>query len=167
MKKNNKTSRRNFLIGAAALTALGTVALKLPSPGPDAQVISQSEREVVAAIGAAMFPVGFFSVSDAAPHIITRFDTVLVDHLDAVQRRGVRYLLKILNTQSYAQYQQGIAQLDTPSVTGLLQGWDKEHSGVQAMAMEALKALLSMAYFAEPSVLNELGWTLGCGRAHE
>ena len=167
MNNHKKPSRRNFIVGSVALTTLGTIALQLPSPSRDTQVISTAEQKIVTTIAQAMFPIGFFSVSGGDTVITQRFDTILVEHLDPLQRRGIRYLLRLLNIQSYAQHQQGIAQLKTAHVTALLQGWDKAHSGAQAMAMEALKALLAMAYFAEPSVLSELGWTLGCGKAHE
>ena len=167
MKNYKKTSRRNFLIGGAALTTLGALAVQLPAPAPGAQVLSKSEQEIVSAVAEAMFPQGFFPVSGAAISIVERFDLLLREHLDAIQRRGVRYLLRLLNTQSYAQHQQDLSSLDTIKVTALLQGWDHEHAGVQAMAMEALKALLAMAYFAEPAVLTGTGWTLGCGLANE
>ena len=160
-----KPTRRQVLIGGTLATGVLAVGAGIYLPGPAAgrSVLSTGELAVVGALAVVMFPPGYALGIDAdqadIPH---RVDALLVDTIDPTMARSFRYLLRGIEWGTVALAGSRFTRCSLEKRRELMARWDRPGSWVGRVTGASVRAVLGMAYFNHPDVLDAVGWRVGC-----
>lgn len=161
-----RITRRSLLFGGVGGLALvaGFWTLSLDSPAPGARLLSSSELRVVQALAEALFPEGPFPVGGLEADIAHAVDRILADVLEESQATAFRYVLRTLDWGTAASRGTRFTDLPVEARREVLGTWREPDVLARRVAADSIKALLGMAYFRHPVVLEHIGWRVGCGR---
>ena len=159
-------SRRAVVTSAAALAALAVLGLQeatLPSPGPDAQVLSPAEAHLVACLGVALFPVGNpLGVSGADVDLPAAVDELLGNTLDHEIQLVFRYFLRALDQGTRVARGMGFGSLPEAARREVLATWSDNAVLPRRMMHDLFRLVMGMAFFNEPAVVAAVGWRAEC-----
>lgn len=157
------TRRRLILGGFAAAGALAVCAgltARLPAPGPGLRVLSTREAELVEALGEALWPPGNpIGVSWDQVALSDSVDELLADVLAGDSVSGFRQILRSLDLAFLPDTLDGLPPEER---LARLQAWQGPDELVSRVATDGLKAVLGIAYFNDPKVLEAVGFSSRC-----
>ncbi len=160
-------SRRHLLIGGAAVALAGSagavMALRLSAPAAGFKVFNAEELSVVAALSALWFPAGVFPVDGIEAGVTEKVDEVAEQILLPLQLAGFRYVLRTLEWGTVARWGRTFTQLTVDEREVVVGRWSAAEPVARRTAIDAVKAVLAMAYFSHPAVIETIGWRVGCG----
>jgi len=160
-----KPTRRKVLIGgtlATGLLALGA-GVYLPGPAAGRNVLSKGELAVVGALAAVMFPPGnALGVDASRAEVMKGVDALLGDTLDPGMARSFRYLLRGIEWGTVPLVGRRFSRCSLGKRQALMERWDRPGSWVGRVTGASVRAVLGMAYFNHPDVLDAVGWRVGC-----
>lgn len=143
------------------MLALCGGALRLPGPRPSSRVIGSREGTIIDLLGEALWPEGN---AIGVPWVgADAVDSVLADILLPASVIPFRYSLFGLD---YAARVSGssLAAMDEAERIDLLRQWS-EGTLPQRLSHDGVKAVLGLAYFNHPDVLEAVGFNLRCAWA--
>lgn len=160
-------SRRSALLaalGSAVAGGLGAggLALHLDDPAEGMVILNREELDVIGALCAVWFPAGVFDVDGMQADVPTAVDGVLQDIMGDVQLAGFRYVLRTLQWGTVARWGRAFTDLGITERIVVLDRWSDADVVPRRAAMDAVKAVLAIAYFRHPSVVKTIGWRTGC-----
>lgn len=158
---DRRTLLRGGLAAGASLALVGT--LQLPAPAPGLLALSEREAEIVAAVAEVLFPGAPFPVSGVEAGVVAEVDRIVADSIPEVGATLFRYLLRTLEWGTLASRGVRFSDLDLVSRTEVLEVWHQPGVLPRKIAWDAMRMVLSMAYFSHPEVLAHLGWRAECG----
>ncbi len=160
-------SRRHLLLGSAAVAMAGgagaVLALRLSSPAVGFVSLNDEELGVVAALSELWFPAGVFPVDGLEAGVPRRVDEITGEILAELQLAGFRYVLRTLEWGTIARWGQTFTQLSIADREVVVGRWSEATPVARRTAIDAVKAVLAMAYFSHPEVVKTIGWRVGCG----
>lgn len=158
-------SRRSLLRGtiaaAAALSLVG--AVRLPAAVAGAHVLSARETRIVASVARVLFPAGAFPVDGVEAGVVEEVDRILGEDLPGMHAAAFRYMLRALEWGSLAGHGRPFSSLSPGQQHEVLSVWSEPGILPRRIAFDALKAVFAMAYFANPVVLDAMGYRAACG----
>jgi len=160
-----RPTRRQLLIGGAvASTALGlTMGVYLRKPAAGRRILSEGEIDVVRALAEVMFPVGNpLGVDGLQAEVAERVDILLEETVDPMMAMSFRYLLRGIEWGSVGLSGSRFSRCTVSQRQSLMARWEVPGSWVGRTCGTSVKAVLGMAYFNHPQVLEAVGWRLGC-----
>jgi hypothetical protein len=162
--KTALVNRRSLLKGGLAVGAALAVAsvASLPKAGAGFVALSVGEAAVVGAVAEAMFPGDPFPVDGIEADVVTVVDRFVATNLPAVHAEGFRLMLTTLEWGTLASRGARFSQLDRDTRTEVLRVWAEPGVLPRRVAMDALKAIMGMAYFSHPRVQARMGWRAEC-----
>lgn len=161
-------SRRRLLVLAAvaSLAGLAGGAVWLPRAAPGRLVLGAHEVLLVAALAEVAYPAGnAIGVDWREADVVGGVDRVLADVLSPVSSAGFRHLLHLLDHGAWLAGYGRFATLPLEERRVVLTALAHLEVLPGSALSDALKAVLGMAYFEHPAVLDRLGWGLGCAVA--
>lgn len=166
-EKGPRLSRRHLLLGSAAVALAGStgavLALRLSAPAEGYTVFNDEELGVIRALSELWFPAGVFPVDGLQAGVPRKADEIARMILLPVQMAGFRYVLRTLEWGTVARWGKPFTEL-TVEERGVVVGrWSAAEPVARRTAIDAVKAVLAMAYFSHPDVLQTIGWRVGCG----
>jgi hypothetical protein len=110
-----------------------------------------------------MFPPGNALGVDAdQAEVAQGVDTLLVDTIDPTMARSFRYLLRGIELGTVVLAGSRFTRCSLEKRRGLMARWDQPGSWVGRVTGASVRAVLGMAYFNHPDVLDAVGWRVGC-----
>lgn len=162
-----QVSRRTFVTGAAALSAvaaLGLVVVPLPDAAEGYAVLSTGEVATVRALYDAMFPPGNrFGVAGSDVDLSGAVDASFADDLEPAVVPAFRQLLRAIGASPLPTHGRCFADLAHAERVAVLAAWADPSGLPRRLAWEALKVPLAMVWFAQAPVLATIGWRAECG----
>lgn len=160
---NALVSRRRFLQGSLVAGATLSLAngLWLETPASGRAALSAGEMTIVAALAEAMFPRGAFPIDGVEAGVPEEVDR-LVSEMTEVHAAGFRYVLRGLEWGTFASRGVRFSLLSPEKRREVLDTWSAPALIARRVAGDALKAVLGMAYFSNPRVLDSIGWRAAC-----
>lgn len=160
-----RLSRRAVLtgLGGSALAA-GSAAYTLApgAVGPGLKALSALEHRVVQALAAVLFTGVHLGIDGLEAGVPDRVDELVAEVLDPLHAAGFRAILRALEWGTLASRGRRFTELDRPTQLEVLSTWTEPEVVPRRIAGESIKAVLGMAYFANPDVQRALGWRVGC-----
>ena len=158
-------SRRALLVGTVGALGAVTVGsrLRLRQAAFGARVLSREEMRVVGALAEAMFPAGHFPVDGLEAGVPEEVDRIVATVLPSVQRTAFRYVLRALEWGTAASRGQRFSHLSVQERLEVIEVWATPSVLARRISFDSMKAVLGMAYFSHPAVLETIGWSTGCG----
>lgn len=117
---------------------------------------------VVTALAEVMFPGAPFPVSGVEAGVEAEVDRIVAEVIAPVQAAAFRYLLRLLEWGTMASRGQRFSALSPPERREVLAVWGQPASLPRRVASDALKAVMGMAYFSNPLVLDHMGYRSTC-----
>jgi hypothetical protein len=156
--------RKLILTGAAAggVVAVGGVTVHLGPPAPGMRLLSVSEVELVEAVASVLFPAGVFSVAGGDGQTAPEVDRLLTEVLPAEVVGPFRYVLRALQWGTVISRGTRFTQLDAPTAAEVVGVWASENPFPRRVAFTSVQAILGLAYFRRPEVVDAVGWRAGC-----
>jgi len=158
-------SRRSLLITGVAtggLVALvGSLAWLRP-PATGLAVLSTGEVDTLEAVAAVLFPPGIFPVHGGDGQTAPEVDRLLNEMVDPQTVAPFRYLLRALEWGTFVSRGQRFTQLEPEVAREVIDVWASENPFPRRMAFTSLQAMLGLAFFRRPEVLEVVGWRAGC-----
>jgi len=159
-------SRRTAIfasLGAAVVGGLGAgVALRLDGPARDMVILNAEELDVIHALCEVWFPAGVFPIDGIEAGVPREVDGVLQDIMGDVQLAGFRYVLRTLQWGTVARWSRRFTDLEVSERIVVLDRWSDADVVPRRAAVDAVKAVLAIAYFRHPTIIETIGWRTGC-----
>lgn len=159
-------TRRRVLGGLAAVTLVGGAGafagLRLGAPAPGSRVLTAWELRVVRRIAEVWFPSGVFPVDGVQAGVAERVDAGVADMLDPLRLAGFRYVLRTLEYGTLVSRGSRFTSLGAEERLEVLAVWADASVLPRRVSIDALKAVLGIAYFGHPEVIARIGWRTGC-----
>jgi hypothetical protein len=161
------TRRRVLLAGAAftavSLVGVGGVVLHLDAPAPGARLLSVRELAIVRALGEVLLPAGDFPIHGGDPSVVAEVDRIVDQVLDPLHGRGFRYLLRSFEFGALTGHGALFSALPVAQRREVMKVWADPAVLPRRIGWEALRVVVSMAYFSRPPVTAAMGWRSICG----
>jgi len=156
----SRPTRRGLIFGGAALAAASAVCagvvVKLPEPGPGRRVLSERECFVVGRLADAIWPEGNpIGVSAVEADVVAGVDELLADTLGSDQGTAFRQIVRALDAA---------VDVESPDLLERMQAWQGPEELFKRVATDGIKAVLGLAYFNHPRVLDAVGFDSRCHR---
>ena len=150
---------------ATAAAGGGAWSLSPGMPADGFEVLTRREVRVVDAIADVFFPGVHFPLSGSKAGVALGVDHVLANVMEPIHANGFRYILRALEWGTLASRGRHFTDLTREAQREVLETWSEPEVMPRRIAGESLKAVLGMAYFANPEVQRSMGWRAGCGGA--
>lgn len=158
-------TRRAVLLSGAALAAIGGLGYAAADLGPVASgglVLSEAERDLVGAVGDALFPRGgVLPVAAADVDLPALVDDLLGDAMDPQIGPLFRYLLRVLDLGTFASRGARFAELPLDARRDVLATWSDNAVLPRRLMYDSLKSVLGIAFFDASEVRAGMGWEIG------
>ena len=159
-------SRRTMVFAALGATAVaaagGYHALSFENPAPDLVFLSPAELLLLEALCEVWFPAGVFPIDGLEAGVPRAVDRVVEEILDDIPRAGFRYVLRVLEWGTVARWGRRFTELSVDERIVVLDRWSDADVVPRRAAVDAVKAVLAIPYFRHPSVVESIGWRIGC-----
>ena len=162
---NALVSRRTVMIGGAVA---GTVFVSgaglrwMGAVAPGAMVLSSLEMDIVEAVSEVLFSPGTFAVSGGDGVTSVEVDRLLADVMAPEVGKPFRTMLGALEWGTLISRGTRFSAMPVEGRKEVLDVWASENPTPRRRAFESLQAVLSMAFFRRPEVLERTGWRAGC-----
>lgn len=154
-------ARRSLLLGGISLAAVWAVGV-VPAVANGLRVLSPLEAAVIDRAAAAYFPDGRLPVRRADVNVVQRVDDYVADGMDAVRRNAFRAVLLGLEWGTLMATGARFTALGEEEARAVLTAWGDPEVLPRRIAIDALKAVLGMAFLSHPAVLDAIGWRASC-----
>jgi hypothetical protein len=148
-------------VGLGAIAA-SAVVIEFGVPAPGAKVLGATELEVLRKLAEVMFPKGTFPIDGVEAGVAEEVDRIVADVLEPIHANGFRTLLHTLEWGTLAGRGSRFTSLPLEERAEVVRIWSDPTVFTRRVAGDALKVVLGMAYFAHPTVIARIGWSLGC-----
>jgi hypothetical protein len=163
--KGKLVTRRRVVVGGVALTSALAAAsvLVLPSPAQGMRVLGPREREVVDALGEALFPVGnAVGPSWLDIDLVAEVDRILDRVLPGRAVYGFRVLLNVLEWSAVLVAGKPLTSCTVEERLELFEALEVRESVVRRAARDGLRGVMALAYFDHPTVWKAIGFRSLC-----
>ncbi len=149
------TAAGGALVAGAGIGWMGRTA-------SGAAVLSRIELTVLEVVAEVLFPPGIFPVAGGDGYTSQEVDRLLSDVVEPTIVGPFRSMLGALEWGTLVSRGSRFSVLTIAERKEVLNVWASENPMPRRMAFESLQALLSMAFFRRPEVLEATGWRAGC-----
>ena len=158
-------NRRWMVFGSlgALVVGGGVVAVKGDPPAPGMAVLAPDELRVVRALCEVWFPPGVFAVDGLEAGVPEAVDEIALDIMEDISLAGFLYVLRVLEWSPLARWSRRFSELSVTERVVVLDRWSETEVAPRRAAIDAVKAVLGIAYFRHPQVVEAMGWRTGCG----
>ncbi len=156
------TRRAVLAAGAVGLGSGVGVAVAIGEADVSAE-LSRDERATVAAAAATWFPGEPFPVSGDDQRVVDAIEQIVMEVLAPSQRLAFRAVVRALQLGTLAARGRAFHDLDAEARRDVLQVWADPSVLPRRVALDSLKAVVGMAYFRVPEVLDHVGYRQTCG----
>ena len=159
-------TRRNLLVSSSVAGSAGVLGVGglwySTRPKDGARVLSTIEWEVVHAVCEVLFPAGMFSISGLEAGVVSETDRFVAEVMLPIHRVGFLTILRTLEWGTLASRGTRFSKLDPNTRIEVFKAWADPENLPRRVALDAIRAVVSMAYFAHPDIADQMGWRKGC-----
>ena len=159
-------SRRRLLLwglgAGVAVSAIGVGTMRGTMAADGLLVLSAEEATVLEAVAMVMFPGTHLALSAREANIIPAADRFVSD-LPEAHVAGFRVLLRGLEWGTLVSRGRRFTRLPAAEQREVFEVWSDPVLLPRRIAADAIKMIISTAYFSNPDVLKAIGWRATCG----
>jgi len=125
---------------------------------PQARVLSQDELDVVTALSEVLFPGAPMPLSGLQAGVPMEVDRIVAEVFDTLRATGFRAALKVLQLGTVATWGKTFSKLNMDERRQVLTVWADPDIIPRRIALDGFNAVLGMAYWQHPTIIEHLGW---------